>query len=231
MQARHEFLEHLHPDTQEYKYLGFSSLLEAVSKEYDRFIVRSCSPYVIITDIGPDEVDDHEESIPGRADYSPSLQLLILSMVSLPHEEAAGVFDRLVGTKATQMMIHRILSIRGRTHTKTSEREKQADCSYGPRHLPPGGSTQWPTLALEVAFPESREKVKKDVAWWLNRSAGDVLRAISIDIKRPSGNIYTTLWKRGMATNQCPNPDPEALQEIKIYRAKMVNHQVSPEET
>ncbi|KAL1952828.1 hypothetical protein VTO42DRAFT_4117 [Malbranchea cinnamomea] len=220
MQERREFLEHLPPDTHEYRYFGIPSLLDAQRKECDRFLHSNSSSFVIINDITAYELDAHEEEIPGRIDFSPCLQLLVLKMVSLPHEEAAAVFDGLVRDKAKQMMIHRILSIRRTTRTKTPSRQKQADCSYAPRQLPPGRSTQWPTVAVEVAFSEIYEKVKKDIAWWLNSSEGKVLRAISIDIKRPSGNIYITLWKRGTATERYPNPNPEAIQEIQIHRGK-----------
>lgn len=223
MLARREFLAHLPPDTHEYRYRGFSLLEEATDREYDRFLEydgsrsSSSSPFVVFTDISPKEVTAHDESFPGRIDYSPPLRILILTMVSLPHEEATGTFDRLVGTKAVEMKVQRILSIRRATRSKTPDRKKQADCSYGPRELPPGRSAEWPTVAVEAGYSETREKLKSDAAYWLNRSSGDVLRAITIDIKR-SGNIYIIMWKRPVVTNQYPNPEPECIQEIRIYR-------------
>jgi hypothetical protein len=76
---------------------------------------------------------------------------------------------------------------------------------------------------LEVAFSESEEQVKQDMAWWLNGSKGEVLMAISMDIKRPSGNIYITTWEpeaMAMATRRHPSPEPIISQEIKIYRGQ-----------
>ncbi|OJD21487.1 hypothetical protein ACJ73_07169 [Blastomyces percursus] len=221
MQARHEFLAHLPPDTHEYKYHGFSSLKEVTNKEYNQFLEHdNRSPYIIFTNISPEEFVIHNEDFPGRVDYSPPLQVLILTMVCLPHEEAASLFDQIVGEKAVKMKIRRLLSFRAATRSKTPDRNKQADRSYGPRELPPGRSAEWPTVAVEVGFSETREKLKSDAAYWLNQSSGDVLTMITIDIKRGSGNIYIILWKRPVVTNEYPNPEPEVDQKIKIYRGK-----------
>ncbi|KAK2807835.1 hypothetical protein FQN50_005224 [Emmonsiellopsis sp. PD_5] len=219
MQARHEFLAHLPPDTPEYKYAGISSMREATAKESHRFLHQdSTSPYIIFTAISPQEVTDNDENFPGRTDYSRPLQILILSMPSLPHEEAAGLFDRILDRKAVEMKVHRLLSFRRATDSKTSNRNKEADCSYAPRELPAGRSDKWPTVAVEVGYSETREKLKSDAAFWLNGSSGDVLTAITIDIKR-SGNIYIIRWKRPAVVGN-PNPEPEVVQEIKICRGK-----------
>lgn len=222
MQARREFLAHLPSDTHEYRYNGFSSLKEAADKEYDRFLGQedsSGSPYIIFTNISPEEFTQNDESFPGRVDYSPPLQVLILTMVSLPHEEGARWFDGFIATKAVEMKVRRLLTLRGATRSETPDRKKQADSSYGPRQLPPGRTAEWPTVAVEVGFSETKAKLKSDAAYWLNQSSGEVLTMITVDIKR-SGNIYIILWKRSMVTNQYPNPEPEAIQEIKIYRGK-----------
>lgn len=62
--------------------------------------------------------------------------------------------------------------------------------------------------------------MKSDAAYWLNRSSGDALTVVTIDIKR-SGDIYITQWRRPAVTNQRPDPEPEeAVEEIKIFRGK-----------
>ncbi|OJD15377.1 hypothetical protein AJ78_04347 [Emergomyces pasteurianus Ep9510] len=216
MQERHQFLEHLPPHTKVYKYSGFQHLEAAVSEEYKRFIHENKSPCVVFTDISQNEIEIHEEILPGRIDYSPTLQTLILYIPSLPHEEAAEAFGCRIAIQAEEMGILDALSLRGATRTKTTDRRKQADRSWAPFDIP-GRSTQWPTVALEVAFAESRERVKQDMAWWLHQSAGDVRMAISIDIKRQSGNIYVTSWERGI---QHPYPEINPIQEIKISRGK-----------
>jgi hypothetical protein len=219
-EPRCEFPSHLPPNTSKYKYSGFAGLENAVSQAYDRFIDNNQS-LVVFTDIPPEEIEKYSDSFPGRIDYYPILQMLVLSMVSYPHEVATGTFEQLMTVKATKNGIRRILTARGATRTKTPSREKQADRSWSPSPplLPPGRSIDWPTVPLEVAFSESRQQVKADMGWWLNASNGDVLLALSIDIKRQSKNIYVTSWERGaMPTRQHPRPDPKTRQEIIIYR-------------
>ncbi|OJD17419.1 hypothetical protein AJ78_02491 [Emergomyces pasteurianus Ep9510] len=220
-QELRRFLNHLPPQTREYKYSGFQHLEGVVSEEYRRFIDENGSPLVIFTDFPPRELKSHEERFPGRLDYSPPLKILLLTMPSLPHEEAAEAFGYRLAFKADEMGVLKSLSLRGATRTKTPDREKQADRSWAPRDLPPGRSTKWPTVAVEVAFSESCERVKRDVAWWLQESAGEVLVAISIDIKRQSGNIYVNSYEPGrMPTRNHPNPEPKHVQEIAMSRGK-----------
>ncbi|PGH03266.1 hypothetical protein GX51_04136 [Blastomyces parvus] len=212
----------LPPRTHKYKYSGFQHLQGVISEEYRRFIDENRSPFVIFTDFPPNEIKAHEEEFPGKVDYSPPLQILLLYLHSLPHEEAAEGFGYRLAAKAEDMGILDSLSLRGATCTKTPVREKEADRSWAPHKLPPGRSTQWPTVALEVAFSESRERVKQDMAWWLHQSAGDVRLAISIDIKRQSGNIYVNSWEQPerTPTRQHPRPAPKPVQEIVISRGE-----------
>ncbi|PGH27588.1 hypothetical protein AJ80_00830 [Polytolypa hystricis UAMH7299] len=202
---RRRFLEDLHlpPDTSEYA--GLQCLEEAMDQAYRRFTEDLQSPFVIFANLPPDEFEKHGENFPGRVDYSATLQLLILTMVSLPHEVAASDVDNRMYDKAKNIGIRRTLTFRRCTCTG-NDRKKQADCSWMPRHRPPGRTAQWPSVALEVAYSESRDKVKKDMEYWLNQS-DDVQMAISFEIKRRNGNIFITAWK--------------PIQEIKICRAKV----------
>lgn len=213
-EGRRKFLEHLPPDTHEYTYPGAQGLEEIVSKEYNRFINHNRSPFVVFTDVPPDEVEDRED-FPGRVNYSASLQILILYMLSLPHKRCVEDFGIRLAMKAYSMGLYDDIVFRGATRTKTDDRAKQADRSWGP--CSPDPNALWPTVALEVAFSEPRNRVKTDMAIWLNQSNGEVRMAISIDIERGSGIIYITSWERGTPTEQTPQPDPEEVQEIKIY--------------
>ncbi|PGH32384.1 hypothetical protein GX50_04809 [[Emmonsia] crescens] len=218
------FLEQLHlpPDVSEYEYSGLPHLQEVTDQAYNRFIANSTqSPFVIFTNVPVDEFEQHEDNFFGRVDYNPNLQLLILAMVSFPHEVAAGVFERLVDDRAKECGVRRILLPRGSTRTDTPERWKQADKSWIPRELPPGRTTQWPSVAVEVGYSETREKLKSDMEFWLS-SNNEVRMALSIDIKRPSGTIFITAWKRGapIPPRMSFNPEPQATQEIKIERGK-----------
>ncbi|WEW54622.1 hypothetical protein PRK78_000042 [Emydomyces testavorans] len=215
-EERRRFLEYLPPDTHEYNYPGPQGTQAIIDQEFDNH-----SPFVIITNISPSEFEQLENHLPGRLDYSYALHTLLLKLSYAPQEEAADNFGGLVYSKARDMDVNRNMRFRGATDSATPDRKKQPDRSWGPRHLFQGRTANWPTVALEVAFSESREKVKRDMAWWLHQSKGAVLRAISIDIKRPSGNIYITSWERGtMPTRNHPYPDPRVVQEVKIFRPK-----------
>ncbi|KAK2733474.1 hypothetical protein FQN55_003345 [Onygenales sp. PD_40] len=208
---RHDFVKGLPSDTGEYNYLGFEHLKQVLTQHEGLF--------VIFNGVSPEEFEKHQNHFPGRLDYNSSLKLLILNMPAFPHEEAAGEFDSLVTSKAIEMSIRDEIYFRSATRAETPDREKQADRSWSPRPNPPGRSLDWPTVVLEVAFSESREKIKRDISWWLHQSKGDVLLGLTIDIKRPSGNIYLTSWERGrMPTRLHPNPEPRPIQEIKVSR-------------
>jgi hypothetical protein len=176
-------------------------------------------PFVVVKNLPPEEFEKHSDQFPGRADYSPNLQTLILNLPSWPHEQAAGLFSALLTSKSSEMAVFWDVSSRGSTLVTTSERSKQADCSWSPLPDPQGRSGHWPTVVLEVAWFESLEKVKRDVAWWLNKLNGEVKMVITIDIKHPSGNIYINTWERAeLPTSANPNPEPCAVQEVKIFR-------------
>lgn len=224
MPEQNRYLEGLHLPlgTSQYRYSGFQHLEQATNQAYDRFLRDEQSPIVIFTNLAPAEFKQHQDNLPGRVDYNPSLQLLILTMVSLPHEVASRDFDVLVRGKAQERRVRRAVMSRGSTLTEGRDRSKEADSSWSPspKYLPPGRSTQWPSVALEVAYSESREKVKRDMEYWVNGSA-DVRMGVTIDIKKQTGNIVISSWRRGAPTppRTPTNPEPEMIQEIRIYRS------------
>ncbi|KAK2796325.1 hypothetical protein FQN51_009415 [Onygenales sp. PD_10] len=228
---RRRFLEHLHlpPDVSEYEYSGLDHLTEMTERAYDHFVANNTqSPFVIFTNFPPEEFEQYKDNFKDAVDYSPHLQLLILTMVSSPREAASRVFDGLVRDKARENGVRRKLSPRGSTRTETPDRQKQADGSWIPHELPPGRTRQWPSVALEVGYSESREKLKRDMEFWLNTS-NDVQMTLSIDIRRPSGNIFFTTWKRGILIppRTSSNPEPQAMQEIKIERGRAGQQQLN----
>ncbi|KAJ5151442.1 uncharacterized protein N7482_010694 [Penicillium canariense] len=178
------FLAHLPSDTPVYCYnnkLALESLFPPYSVE-DRFIVLKNFP--------PETLAEHEEDLPGRCDYSPSLQILIITMPGLPHEEAADSFQIIIATLAKEMKVYRRLANWGATRVDTPDRSKQADRSWGPR----GQMRDFPTVTLETGFSETTSKLEKDIAWWINGSQGDVRMGVTVDIKRASGSIEIRSW-------------------------------------
>lgn len=107
---------------------------------------------------------------------------------------------------------------------ETQDRRKEPDGSWGPRQRYSETNIKWPTVVLEVAFSEPKDKVKGDAWWWLYQSNTAVLKVITIDIKRPSGDVYVTLWERGAAqSRQHPRPEAKAVSTLDIFRGQYGN--------
>ncbi|KAJ5142946.1 uncharacterized protein N7515_001733 [Penicillium bovifimosum] len=178
------FLEHLPPDTPVYRYdrqCNIESLLPPYSVE-DRFVVFKHFPSEIFAEC--------EEVLPQRCDYSPPLQILIITMPGPQHEEAAVSFEAMIVILAEKMQVFRRIAGCGATRIDTPGRSKQADRSWKPARQ----GRKFPTVALEVGFSETTAKLEKDVAWWINESEGEVRMGVTVDINRGSGCIEIESW-------------------------------------
>ncbi|CRG84439.1 hypothetical protein PISL3812_01725 [Talaromyces islandicus] len=187
--------------------------------------------FVVFTDVERGIID--MDNLPGRLDYSVSLQILILKVTGLIHEQAASQFDSLLTVIASEIGVRRRISFRGATRTETPDRDKEADRSWSPRHLPGQAAQQWPSVALEVGYSQSTQKLHRDIAYWINYSNGQVKQAITIDIKN-SGAITIASWAASYTPtttvvtksgrNSTPSadsrPPPIKAQEIKITRER-----------
>lgn len=177
------FLAHLPSGTSIYCYnqqRAITSLFSPYSVE-DSFVVLKHFP--------ADTLADYEEQLPGRCDYSPSLQILIITMPSQPHEEAASSFETLITILAREMNVSRRIANCGATLVHTPERSKQADRSWKPARQ----GREFPTVALEVGYSKTTTKLERDIAWWINGSKGGVKMGVIIDIKS-SHSIDIKCW-------------------------------------
>ena len=210
------------PDTYDCEYSDLQHLEESVDHAYKCFIANTTqSPFLVVKNLPPEQFEKHQDSLPGIADYNSSLQLLVLTMPSYPHESASADIEELIISRAKDSGIRRELIARRHVPSSSPGRTKQADCSWVPKHPPPGRSFEWPSIAVEVGYSESREKLKGDMEFWLNRS-DDVQMAITDEIKKTSGKILVTLWRRGtpIPPQTAANPGPEAVQEVIMERGK-----------
>ncbi|QKX59379.1 uncharacterized protein TRUGW13939_06513 [Talaromyces rugulosus] len=176
---REMFLAHLPPDTPVYCDHDYRDLETLPTPD------SIGDSFVVVTDIAAELFDELDEQLPGLADYSPSLQLLIVKMRSLPHEEAAARLGAAIMQLASQMKLERRISLCGATRVDGPDRQKQADRSYKPARQ----RREWPTVAVEIDYSESRAKLEKDSIWWINASQGQVRQTITLDIKQGTGNI------------------------------------------
>ncbi|OQD95059.1 hypothetical protein PENSOL_c022G08524 [Penicillium solitum] len=178
------FLAHLPSGTPVYYYnqqCAMGGLFPPYSVE-DSFIVLKHFPADILA--------EYEEQLPGRCDYSPSLQILIITIPSQPHEQAASSFEAMNVILAQEMNANRRIAKCGGALIDTPERNKQADRSWKPARQ----GREFPTVALEVGFSETTLKLERDIAWWINGSKGEVRMGITIDIKRGSHSIEIKSW-------------------------------------
>lgn len=182
------FLSCLPPDTPIFHYdpqCSLESLLPP-ALPYDKFVVIEGCPSVVL--------DDLDEQLPDRLDYSPSLETLILKMPSRPQEEAAGKFEAMLTALATQLKVNRRISCVGATKIKGDDPKKQADRAW----MPVRQEGQFPTVVLEVGYSGSSAKLERDITWWLHESRGQMKMGITIDIKKGSGNIEIKSWVPAM---------------------------------
>lgn len=178
------FLEHLPLSTPVYYYNQHCDIFSLLP----RYSVEDC--FIVLKHFPPETFAELEEQLPGRCDYSPSLQILIITMPSQPHEAAACMFEYLISTVAQEMKVKRQIAPCGATLVDTPNRSKQADRSWKPARQ----GRKFPTVALEVGFSETTTKLEKDIAWWINGSKGEVRMGVTLDIKRGSGNIEIKSW-------------------------------------
>jgi hypothetical protein len=202
------FLSHLPPDTPVFQYnpqCDLQSLMPPVSP-HDCFVVIKAFPSKAL--------DELDEQLPGRLDYSLSLQTLILKMPCHPHEEAASRFEYLLMRLAEQMMATRRISCLGATRIDGEDRKKQADRAWSPIRQ----GHRFPTVALEVEYSQTAEKLQRDIAWWLLESKGRMRMGITINIKRGSGNIEIKSWVPAMSFPQHASTASQVAQRILMKR-------------
>lgn len=182
--AEDEFLSHLSPNTPIFHYnpqCRLASFLPPTSP-HDSFVVIKEFPQELL--------DQLDERLPGRLDYSPSLKVLILKMPSHPNEEAAGKFEAMLATLADHMGVRRRISHLGSSRVDGEDRAKQADRSW----MPVRTQGQFPSVVLEVGYTETAVKLETDIAWWVRQPGGRIKMGITIDIKRGSHNIEIKSW-------------------------------------
>lgn len=210
----HAFLTHLPSGTSIHCYNqqhDIKSLFPPYSVE-DSFIVLKHFPAEILA--------DYEEQLPGRCDYSRSLQILIITVPGQPHEEAACSFETMIAILAQEMNVNRRIANCGATTVHTPERSKQADRSWKPARQ----GREFPMVALEVGFSETTPRLERDIAWWINGSKGEVRMGISIDIKRGSHSIEIKCWTPAfepVIDKRIKNPPPPRMtRRILITRGR-----------
>lgn len=167
------FLSHLPLDTPVYKYDDFPNLENLPSRSSTE------DTFVVIKNITAESLEDFGQRLKQRANFAPSLELLILMSPSLPHELASRRFDFLFMDLGRQMNLQARIHQCGSAGFKRPDREKQADASYKPKHAGRLG----PSIVVETAYSQATRRLQKDIMWWLNDPCRNVRQGITIDIQ------------------------------------------------
>ena len=195
-------LDQLPPCTNQYPYhslLDFTSILES---ERTHFLesVPFVSQFILFTEIGP-QVFTRDFEHPVRDiichiidSYYPLQGALVVKMKTGAHEAAHVTFNnRLIRKLVFMDSADEGLQGNGSKSISSTSRSKEADLAYRPLELPEGRSKEWPTLALESGYTNSKGMLENNAKWWVSASGGDVKVAVTIDIheQRREVNVRT----------------------------------------
>ena len=195
-------LDQLPPCTNQYPYhslLDFTSILES---ERTHFLesVPFVSQFILFTEIGP-QVFTRDFEHPVRDiichiidSYYPLQKVLVVKMKAGAHEAAHVTFNnRLIRKLVFMDSADEGLQGNGSKSISSTSRSKEADLAYRPLELPEGRSKEWPTLALESGYTNSKGMLENNAKWWVSASGGDVKVAVTIDIheQRREVNVRT----------------------------------------
>ncbi|WEW58705.1 hypothetical protein PRK78_004173 [Emydomyces testavorans] len=177
MATRRSFLKHLPRSTCEYRFEGIERMKQQIEHEIRAFDENAeRSQYIIFSQVPFNTIfswPDSESFSKLFDSYSEELGLLVVKMISAPHEVASQEFHWLLGDKLQEMRIRRCIISIGRTTASGRTRAKQPDSSYRPRKLPLNRTDNWPSVTIETGVSESR--LDSDCQWWLHESAGEVI--------------------------------------------------------
>ncbi|EEP82686.1 predicted protein [Uncinocarpus reesii 1704] len=216
-----EILRALPRDTPWYYYSSISKMEKAVTN-VERGKDRFNDQFVVFLEI-PQHVVNQSASESGpfcklRPDYLTKEKILILKMVSRPHEMICGEFLLVLFNSFGSLghALRRELAIVGTAQVQGRDRAKSPDGSLIPLVLPPGRSDQWPAFVLEIGVSEGAAKPQRDAIWWLQESQGDVLLAVTIKLNRRKRSLTITKWEMVDKSTRRRNQRAEATQIITI---------------
>ena len=154
-------------------------------------------------------------------EYSSSFQLLLVKMLSPPHEQAIAVLVQLIIEKAVlQGLSDELQFLRSQNRRLDLDQDtisKQADDSIVPTAFNNRGS---PTITIEVARSESDALLQRDAENWLRGTQG-LLSVITILVCRDSHNLELRRW---IMQNGAPVVAQEVLVNVRRSRTRKQDH-------
>jgi hypothetical protein len=207
-------------DTPKYEFRGIQDCLQILERRYNQYeeYMGIMNPYIIfiIDDRSFLDCFDNGEERLLRTSwklYEPSTNHLFIEMpVSTIHEAATGAFEALFIAWAGNDLNHPLVATRAANFRGSSNKNKHPDSGWRPAYSAGGRATDWPTIAVEVAWAERRVQVEEDVKFWLTESNDQVNVAVTVTVHR-RGKISVEEW-RSRGQNRAPVP----RQKIEIVR-------------
>ena len=195
-------LDQLPPCTNQYPYHSLHEFTSILRSEGTRFLSTDtyASQFILFTEIGPQAfARDFEHPVRDIIchiidSYYPLQKVLVVKMKAGAHEAAHVTFNnRLIRKLVFMDSADEGLQGNGSKSISSTSRSKEADLAYRPLELPEGRSKEWPTLALESGYTNSKGMLENNAKWWVSASGGDVKVAVTIDIheQRREVNVRT----------------------------------------
>lgn len=197
------FLSELDSSIKRFPYKNRQQCMSILDEEFNR---SKGSPATIIEwilftgvnektfnrDFWEDETDGHSGN---WTSYDNRNHFLLFKMpVSRQHAAAAAQFDKLLDKAIEPMGLVKKLRTLPNATAEGENGKKQADGEWVPRRLPPSRSEDWPSVVLEIAFPETESKLMSDVRFWFHESHGDVKIVLMLKIQHHRPEIIFEKW-------------------------------------
>ncbi|KAL2866106.1 uncharacterized protein BJX67DRAFT_382205 [Aspergillus lucknowensis] len=194
------FLGNLTPSViPHYPYQGRERFQHDFEKRFDTF--QGENEWILVTGVTPEEYSrvfepqgENRDSVfsLGRA-YDTQLKLLLLRiMASTPHEAASITFDRLLCNATRPLGV--TPQPAGGIRSAPKVGSKVPDQAWGLLRKIHGRSGKWPSVVLEVAYSETRAKLRSDVRYWFRASHGEVKIVFTVKIERATPRVTIEKW-------------------------------------
>ncbi|KAJ6188172.1 hypothetical protein N7519_003080 [Penicillium mononematosum] len=215
--------------TRRYKYVGIKQCIMIMCEEIYRYDREerggSPKPHFIIECVDERSflecfVNSEEKVLTlSWETYDHVSQFVILEVGSLIHENAKDRFDMIFFSWAksfrdTASAEDAFIVPTNRRHVRGETMSNKGDISW----MPIGrerANVEWPTLVGEVAWSEPRQKLLKDIEFWLKNSNGQVKVAITITV-HVNGRITIEQWTTKLRPDGSMNL--QTTQKMEIVR-------------
>ncbi|KFY15476.1 hypothetical protein V491_05666 [Pseudogymnoascus sp. VKM F-3775] len=222
------------PCIKTYKFTTIPRARRLINQQTDRLLAdTSRAQYLLFAPINTSQFNtldegrfDSREIIPKntRLSYNATTSTLTVKLMASPkHETAAILLTARINSKVESLGLPSTAFVpTGAARRQGKYVSKQPDGSFKPFSRGEGG---WPTLTIEAGMSESLVKLRRDAAWWLTNSGGQVHIALIASLQKDDRSIVMETWEMMVqpqtdetrrVTRSKSQPSPALKQEITI---------------